>query len=466
MPSSPAFSGSHVRPGTRVGEYEIVDLLGHGGMGTVYRGVQPQIGKQVAIKVLNAQVAGVTDAGARFLREAQVVNRIGHPGLVDIFAFGELPNGQHYLIMELLSGESLAARMARGPFSFPELLDIFTQILDALRAAHDHGVVHRDLKPDNIHLSSAGPQTASGLRVKILDFGLAKDLDSDSVTHTGIALGTPRYMAPEQSRGGKYVDRRADLYAVGLMLYEALTGRFPFSAPTPLLMLTQHLTEPPEPPSRFVHLPPALEAVVLRALSKDPKARFQSAAEMAAALRAAGADPATVGIERIPLLHHAPTQHFESFVDDEQPTRADVPAQPGPADQGRLAPAPAAPVPAAPAFEAEETRLSPQREDVGGARPGRPRYLLPVLLGAALACATGVLLLRGSRSKVPAPAPVAVPAPPARAPSAPPPPARETPPATVPPRPDTSRAERPRHDRPRPGKRPARPAGKDVPTPF
>ncbi|MCS6913431.1 MAG: serine/threonine-protein kinase [Myxococcales bacterium] len=323
-----------LRPGHKVGEYEVQKLLGRGGMGAVYLGVQPQIGKKVAIKVLSQAAVG-PEAAARFLREAQVVNRIGHPGLIDIFSFGQLPGGQHYLVMELLHGESLAARLARGPFGWPELYAIFSQMLSGLQAAHDHGVVHRDLKPDNVFLTTG----EGGLRVKLLDFGLAKVLDDNmDMTQTGIALGTPRYMAPEQSRGGRHVDHRADLYAVGLMMYEAVTGHFPFKAQTPLLMLTIKLSQDPAPPSQLALLPQALEEVILRALQRRPEQRFQSAREMALALQAVADPTAPIALERRAAPSALPTLVMESLRSSsaEEATQVEASRWPALADDSGL----------------------------------------------------------------------------------------------------------------------------------
>jgi serine/threonine-protein kinase len=269
-------------------------------MGTVYRGVHPQIGKRVAIKVLAARHCKDQEFATRFLREAQVVNRIAHPSLVDIFSFGQTPEGHLYLVMELLEGEHLGARMERGPLPWGELLSIFCQILDAVHAAHEAGVIHRDLKPENIFLvhTHKVPGVADGLQVKVLDFGLAK-VQGGELTHTGIALGTPRYMAPEQCRG-RHIDPRADLYSVGLMLYEAVTGRFPFKAHSPLEMLTLQLMEPPPPPSQFAQMPPELEEVILRAVQKRPEERYASALEMAAALAEVAPPTARLDFRRLP----------------------------------------------------------------------------------------------------------------------------------------------------------------------
>jgi serine/threonine-protein kinase len=258
-------------------------VLAQGGMGTVYAGIHPQIHKRVAIKVISTTFASSEELAARLLREAQVVNRIRHPSLVDIFAFGQLPGGRPYLVMELLEGEPLSARLGRGPLPLAELKAIFAQLLDALGAAHEAGVVHRDLKPENIFLCRGRGEPL----VKILDFGLAKDQGSGTppMTRTGIAMGTPTFMSPEQCRG-KGVDHRSDLYAVGVILYEAVTGQPPFRAESVLDLLNQHLSEAPEPPGRRAAIPPALDALILKALEKPPERRFQSAQEMLAALQA------------------------------------------------------------------------------------------------------------------------------------------------------------------------------------
>lgn len=348
-------------------------------MGSVYLAVHPQIGKRVAIKVLGKHVLQNAEACTRFLREAQVVNRIGHPGMVDIFSFGQLPSGQHYLIMELLTGEPLAARMARGPMPWRELSEVFTQLLLALQAAHDAEVVHRDLKPDNVFLVGGRDKVL----VKLLDFGLAKIVDGNSdMTHTGIALGTPRYMPPEQSRGGRHMGPRGDLYAVGLMLYEAITGRFPFEAPTAILMLTVKLSQDPPPPSRYADMPPALEALILRALRRAPEDRFGSAREMAAALQAIGGPDASIELRRrsagavqvqAPRPQAAPVPRAGDFSAEE--TRV---SPPRPGD------------PAAVGLSGEETKVSPPRPQPAAARVQRRQHRA-VLLAAGCAVILGLL---------------------------------------------------------------------------
>jgi serine/threonine-protein kinase len=266
--------------GVGVGNYTLVKLLGEGGMGSVYRGVQPEIGAEVAIKVLHATPQSHAGAVQRFLLEAQAVNRVRHPGLIRILDTGFLADRRPYLVMEFLDGVSLADAVGRMP---PELACFAAcEALAALEAVHEHGVVHRDLKPANLFLARDG-------RVVVLDFGIAKLVDPDGAaqTHSTGLIGTPEYMAPEQIRS-QPLDRRTDVYAMGIVLYETITGHRPFAAAATFDMLVQHLERPPTAPrERVPELAPAIDAAIVRALAKDPAARFQSAAELAATLRAA-----------------------------------------------------------------------------------------------------------------------------------------------------------------------------------
>jgi tRNA A-37 threonylcarbamoyl transferase component Bud32 len=251
-------------------------------MGTVYAGVHPVIGKRVAIKVLHAALSIDRASLDRFQREAQAVNRIGHPTVVDVFAFGQLPGGAPYLVMEWLDGQSLGARLRGGAMTLAEVQSVFGQLLHGLQAAHEVGVVHRDLKPDNIMLL----RRPAG-QVKILDFGIAKLVGEDqpSLTRSGIALGTPAYMSPEQALG-RPIGPQTDLYSVAVMLYLAVAGRPPFVADSAFEVQRRHVTQPPEPPSLFAEMPRELEALILRGLAKEPGGRFASAREMAEALLA------------------------------------------------------------------------------------------------------------------------------------------------------------------------------------
>ncbi|HEY7375009.1 MAG TPA: serine/threonine-protein kinase [Polyangia bacterium] len=284
--------------GMQVGEYRVLRKIGEGGMGAVYAAVQPVIGKRVAIKVLAPHIAKNPELVRRFVDEARAVNKIGHPNIVDIFSFGWLPDKRHYFAMEFLDGHSLADRMKRGPFQPDEARRLLRQICQALEAAHRQGIVHRDLKPDNIWVVQ--PQHGDSY-AKLLDFGIAKlmgDVDEGQRTQTGIVMGTPAYMSPEQCRGVN-VGKGTDIYALGMILYEMFAGQLPFKGSFAEL-ITHHLMTVPEAPSRHRPMPRALEQLIMRCLEKDAAHRPQSAEELAggieAALSAAGADAATAAV--------------------------------------------------------------------------------------------------------------------------------------------------------------------------
>jgi hypothetical protein len=277
--------------GQQVGNYKIVRPLGEGGMGVVYLGEHPLIGKKVAIKVLHEQMTRAEDVVARFFTEAKAVNDIAHQNIVDIVDFGRITvEGRElvYLTMELLEGETLRDRMKRSGVTPGEAIRIVIQCAAALAASHRKGVVHRDLKPDNIFLLQRG---AEDLFVKLLDFGIAKVMDEPTgsegghKTRAGSVLGTPAYMSPEQCDGRGNIDHRADIYALGMVLYEMLCGRVAFVGEGFGEILVAQLTQAPPPPSSFrPHLRPELEAVVLRCLAKDRLARYQTMEELRAAL--------------------------------------------------------------------------------------------------------------------------------------------------------------------------------------
>ena len=261
-----------LKEGTRVGDYEIVSQIGEGAMGTVYSAVHPLIGRQVAIKVLKAELCANQGTIDRFVQEAQAVNKIGHPNIVDVYDLNELPDGRAYMVMEWLRGEDLKTRLARGPISVADACDILDGIARALEAAHAKQIVHRDLKPDNVFLHQVdnGP-----LMVKLLDFGIAKLVrvtPGTEKTQTGNMLGTPRYISPEQARGIQ-VDYRSDIYSLGAMAYEMLAGRPPFKGETAMDLVVQHLNELPPALSQFAKVPKSLEQCVMAMLEKDPNLR-------------------------------------------------------------------------------------------------------------------------------------------------------------------------------------------------
>jgi len=261
-----------LQEGSPVGEYEIQTQIGEGAMGTVYSAIHPLIGKIVAIKVLKPELCSNQASVDRFVQEAQSVNRIGHPNIVDVFSLGELPDGRAYFVMEWLRGEDLKMRLARGPVSVSDACDILDGIARALDAAHNKDIVHRDLKPDNVYLHQVdgGP-----MMVKLLDFGIAKLMRSQmkmEKTQTGNMLGTPRYISPEQARGID-VDHRADIYSLGVIAYEMLAGRPPFQGETAMDLVVKHLSDPAPPLSQFARVPKMLEQCVMRMLEKDPADR-------------------------------------------------------------------------------------------------------------------------------------------------------------------------------------------------
>ncbi len=268
--------------GTLVGSYRVASLLGVGGMGRVYKGVNPSIGSRVAIKVLNQDSAQNPEMVERFFAEARAVNLIRHEGIVNIIDLTILPDRRPCIIMEYLDGAALSSIM-RGGIQLPlgSFLKSMVEVLSALAAAHQKSVVHRDLKPDNIIVSPQG-------KAKILDFGIAKlslaDSGLEGPTREGAVLGTPHYMSPEQA-AGRTVDHRSDIYSIGIVLFEGVLGQCPFTGNTLYQLLRQHVEDDPPCPS-FLRpgIPRTLELAILKALAKDPGARQQSAEELSAQL--------------------------------------------------------------------------------------------------------------------------------------------------------------------------------------
>ncbi len=277
-----------LQPGSVLGgKYRLIDRLGEGGMGSVWVAENSSIrGSEVALKVLHAHFSSDHEAVRRFRQEAEAAFRIGHPNIVKVFDYGVSDDGSPYLVMERLQGESLAERLTREEKLPPnDAVDVVVKVLYALEAAHEKDILHRDLKPENIFLARGGET----IEPKILDFGVSKFLGDDAervkMTRTGALIGTPAYMAPEQAMGLATVDLRADVWAMGVILYELITGTLPYDGPTYNAVLVRIATEDPTPmPEQDPPLDPGLIAVTLRALARNPRERFASARVMREAL--------------------------------------------------------------------------------------------------------------------------------------------------------------------------------------
>jgi eukaryotic-like serine/threonine-protein kinase len=271
------------------GKYRIVRLIGEGGMGAVYEGENVRINRRVAIKVLHTAIAGNKEAVQRFEREAQAAGRIGNDHILEVLDLGSLPDGQHYMVMEYLDGEPLSARIRRLERLTPEqAYPLIRQVLLGLDAAHSVGIVHRDLKPDNIFI--IGEKYGQKDFVKIIDFGVSKFsvLSEDmKMTRTGAVVGTPYYMAPEQASGSQSADARSDVYAVGVILYECITGHVPFDAATFNQLMFQIVLSAPIPAEQIVpDLDPAFATIIAKAMARDPAHRFGSCVPLIEALDA------------------------------------------------------------------------------------------------------------------------------------------------------------------------------------
>jgi serine/threonine protein kinase len=336
--STPGLDDPSALVGTILADrYRVDERLGEGGMGTVYRAEHIHMRKSVALKVLHPEIAAHEEFAARFEREAIAAGRIDHRNVAKALDFGQLPDGSFYLIMEYVKGQSLRELIREGPRSTVNALEIARQVALAIEAAHAAGVIHRDLKPDNVMI---GEPDAQGASVKVLDFGVAK-LASDEagggspITRYGAIIGTPEYMAPEQAGGG-IVDARADLYALGVILFEMLSGRVPFGGDDRAEILSKHVLEPP--PELPASIPQTMRALVSDLLEKDPDARVQTAAELGRRIDAARSEierAVTVFLPAAPVSQRAVT--VEPAPSSTQPTRRVAPLIAGAAVLGLIA---------------------------------------------------------------------------------------------------------------------------------
>ena len=281
---------------TIAGRYEILQKLGEGGMGVVYKAMQTSVERIVALKILHPHMTGNEEALKRFQREAKTTSKLRQANAIHIYDFG-VEGSLSFLVMEYIEGESLDDVIRKsGALELPRVANIVRQVCYALAEAHDLGIVHRDLKPSNIYLSR---KRDGSEEVKVLDFGIAKVLGEQQgmtrLTQTGMIIGTPQYMSPEQVEGLP-LDHRSDVYSLGIIMYELLTGETPFQADTPFKLLMKHVKEKPVPPRKFrpnLAIPEAVEKIVLKALEKDPAKRFQSISELQQSLEAAAGAPQT-----------------------------------------------------------------------------------------------------------------------------------------------------------------------------
>jgi eukaryotic-like serine/threonine-protein kinase len=295
------------------GQFQVIQKIGTGGMGSVYKASQPAMNRMVAIKILHPKLAGRKDLTSRFRREARAMSQLSHPNTVKVFMYGELEeDGSLYIVMEMLEGRNLNQTVRKeGPMAPERAVPILVQVCGALQEAHDMGIVHRDLKPENIFLSNQGGLTDFP---KVLDFGLAKVTErqmrpgSIILTQEGMVFGTPEFMSPEQAQG-KTLDARSDIYSLATILYEALTGKLPFSAKTPMEYIQKHVMDPPIPLNERVPdrtFPEGLGEVLAKALSKKPEDRYQSAAEFAEALRPFGGPANSYSPRSMPAVSASP----------------------------------------------------------------------------------------------------------------------------------------------------------------
>jgi serine/threonine protein kinase len=376
-------------PGTKVGRYEVIRLVGEGGMGTIYEALDARLNRKVALKILSSALKSKRKAAKRFTIEAQAAARLVHPNVVGIFDF-DVECAIPYMAMEFLQGQTLAAAIERGPLAFVRLADIMLAVCAGVHAAHQAGIVHRDLKPSNIFLCLdwKGNETA-----RVLDFGISKvgGISGSGLTQTGDIVGTSQYLSPEQAAGLRHVTEQSDQYSLGVVMYECVTQQTPQRG-LPIYSLLRNVTEGLHAPPRELRtdLPPTLEAIIERAMSVRPKDRFPSVHELGRAL--------------FPLASAEGQRQFDDFYnradpDGKWPESSGWRRQ-GTAAEARIAATQALPREPVPTWQQRATRTSARAgkrrsgsSSTSGASAGRSRVVLySIAVGAVLAVATLVVI--------------------------------------------------------------------------
>ncbi|MBA3458088.1 MAG: serine/threonine protein kinase, partial [Deltaproteobacteria bacterium] len=392
------------RLGHVIGNYRVLRVLGEGGVGTVYEAEHVRLGRKVALKLLHPDVVD-TEVVTRFFNEARAVNEIRHANIIEVEDFVTTADGEHYMLMELLKGEDLRTVMSRERVLDPERVSrIGQQVAGALAAVHKVNIIHRDLKPDNVFVIQRDGKEMS----KLLDFGVAKFIkEGDGLTRDGMTMGTPQYMAPEQIIAGKEVGTASDIYALGILMYELLTGVTPFNGTSVAAILRAHVSEAVVPPSvrREEPLPKVLETVVMKCLEKEVEDRFATADEVAEALRADAPVQLTGRVVTVTRAATATGPHRMVTQSGRAASQSGrLASQPGrmASESGRMASEP--PVEVAPPSTAR-----------------RPRRLVQMLPAFAIAAAAALIhfwprsepaAAKTAPAPLAAPAPVALPAPP------------------------------------------------------
>ena len=348
--------------GQIVGPYQVIGQLGHGGMATVYKAYHSRLDRNVAIKVMHK--AFTEDAGfiARFEREAQIVAKLEHPHIVPVYDFNEL-DGQPYLVMKFIEGQTLKRVLADGPMPLNEIIRVMDDMAGALTYAHQHGVLHRDIKPSNIVININGVPF-------LTDFGLARVTKAGASTLSAdMILGTPQYISPEQASGQAELDPRTDIYSLGVILYEMVVGRVPFNADTPYAVVHDHIyTDLPRPSAINPVVPPQVEAVLMKALAKKPADRYDRAIDMMTAFKQACAEAGLTALpdNRDKVAEQSFARMHDGLLDDSPTVSTETPAK-------AAVPAPSIPSPLPPKTQtyAQPPELPSRREERAAKREAR-----------------------------------------------------------------------------------------------